>query len=326
MLRFLLLGVFMMAGCHDSKLNREITEKPLDTEEDSSDLSDNVAIEPTAIGGAYLICADDPALHSGTGGFGCRLEDELGGRLEGFMPQTTDIVAIIGNQSLTPDVQQDTSSFWHWTFAYQDSDRSAYTIKFLIPFPGLANPETSILEAHPGQAPKAPGTPATSARSHIIFVTSTAYGIGEDSAQEFNSLESADAKCNQHASNAKLPGSFRAMLSTANTAARDRIQLSAPIILTDGDVIANVNLFWSESHAKPIIRDEFANSIGGGTVKVWTGTLSSGRTAPEEHCDNWTATDSDAKGRYGLGDKEDVWISDGQEGCDQSLRLYCISQ
>jgi hypothetical protein len=326
-LRFLLAGFFILAGCHDVKLNREITEKPLatETDEDSSDLSDHVALEPTAIGGAFLICADDPALHAGTGGFGCRLENELGARLEGFMPQATDIVAIVGTQSLTPNVQQDAGSFWHWIFAWQGSDRSAYTIKFLMPFPGLANPETTILDAHPGQTRGTPQVPETGTPSHLIFVTSTPYGIG-DADDEFSGLGGADAKCNQHASRAKLPGTFRAILSAPGNAARDRIQLSASIKLTDGDFVASQTIFWSQIHTKPINRDEFGNSISGGTVKVWSGSLTNGQPAREEHCNNWTDSDSDSKGRYGLGDKADAWIDDGQEGCDQSLRLYCISQ
>ncbi|HYX34505.1 MAG TPA: hypothetical protein VE954_15480, partial [Oligoflexus sp.] len=269
------------------------------------------------------ICAHDANLGGTPASFGCRIENEAGTKLSSFKPQATDIVAVALDRTLAAQAITDPNSFWHWSFAYPDVDPAGYTVKFVATLPGLVNANTKVLASHPGQS-SSPAPAPTSSTSHTVFLSSSTFRVGTGPAQ-FNSLVAADARCNELAQNARLPGSFRAILSDATQTARDRIRLQGPIRLTDGDLIANINVFWSLSHSKPIIRDEFANSIGGGTAKVWSGTLESGLTAADEHCTNWSDGSSTGKARYGLGDQSETWISDGQEACDQSLRLYCIS-
>jgi hypothetical protein len=227
--------------------------------------------------------------------------------------------------------QLESDSFWHWKFEYQKDNRVAYLVTYKGDKPQLSQREVKVLDQHPTkpsvqtQSAPEPTPPSNAGSSHIIFVTSLTYRTGGTTAQQFDSLQAADAICNRHAQAVKLSGSFKAILSDSNSAAKDRIVLIGPIKLTNGSTIANKNIFWSTSHAFPILLDEAARRVDGGSVKVWSGTLDTGAASTAETCSDWRDGSGASKGRYGLADKADVWISDGLEGCDQSLRIYCIN-
>ncbi|WP_324952916.1 hypothetical protein, partial [Oligoflexus sp.] len=95
---FLIVAV---SACQDPKLKSDPSQTTLDSKDDSSELSDSeVAVEPTPIGGSFLICAHDANLGGTPASFGCRIENEAGTKLSSFKPQATDIVAVALDRTL----------------------------------------------------------------------------------------------------------------------------------------------------------------------------------------------------------------------------------
>jgi len=92
-------------------------------------------------------------------------------------------------------------------------------------------------------------------------------------------------------------------------------------------VVSNQNSFWSLNLNYALHQTEAGQTIGGGSVKVWTGSTSSGQNLVDNNCQNWSDGTGNSKAAYGLADQRErsKSLSDGEESCEKSLPLYCIS-
>jgi cysteine-rich repeat protein len=167
-------------------------------------------------------------------------------------------------------------------------------------------------------------------RAYHIFVTSTRY----DGA--LGGLAGADAKCNEHAAAAGLPGAgrFMAWLSTGQVDARDRLLHSeVPYILPSNTQVAN---HWNELSGggldHPISEDELGMAVAvnnpnceTGAGLAWTGSQNTGN-ALMQHCEDWTVN-LGATGVAGfIGEVEPQWSAVCLMGCTLQARLYCLEQ
>jgi hypothetical protein len=133
---------------------------------------------------------------------------------------------------------------------------------------------------------------------NYAFLTSTRH-VGD-----LGGLEGADEICNVRASEAGLPGTFVAFLSTASVDAVDRLAGARGWVRPDGapfadrpEDIAAGRIFY------PMRLLETGEPGSIGTINedhrsAWTGTAADG-TAGTQHCANWTSVDSADRGHIG---------------------------
>jgi hypothetical protein len=161
-----------------------------------------------------------------------------------------------------------------------------------------------------------------------VFVTSVTYN------GNLGGLSGADAKCQQRANAAGLDGTWKAIISTSQQPAINRIGYNWDCLITvTGRLIdchtarvgANGYSIWDGSLAwGPILTDEYGNTK---SISVWTGTLTDG-TSSGSNCLSWTDQSTSILGTPGLSVSRDAgWIyrSTSSE-CSNYLALYCIEQ
>src|SRR5262245_59197581 len=136
--------------------------------------------------------------------------------------------------------------------------------------------------------------------SCTVFVTSQLF------TGNLGGLVGADAKCQQLADGAQLPGAFKAWLSDSTTDARDRLtQATVPYIRVDGIQIADgFQDLVDGSLDAPINVTEQGDTVPPFQL-VWTGTNEEGRLglgpgASIQTCTEWT-TEAPAPGLGHLG-------------------------
>lgn len=188
-------------------------------------------------------------------------------------------------------------------------------------------------------------------KSKIVFVSSERY------TGNLGGVAGADAKCQQLAEAAGLPGTYKAWLSdkTSSPAATFK-RSNGPYVLVDGtEVASNWEGLTEDYHLVPINIAETGQAVG--ESFVWTNTVPSGRTGPcpcpailrhegeqgEERrtavrdgsCQNWTSSNGDlydgiCGNSIGLGTSWTINIISeiGAQiaDCDEMLRLYCFQQ
>ena len=161
------------------------------------------------------------------------------------------------------------------------------------------------------------------ARDSVIFITSERYR------GDLNGLDGADQRCRMLAAIAGLQRfeTFRAWLSTAETAAKDRLVHSpGRYVLVNGLVVAeDWDGLVSGTLLHPIDVDETSQTQ---TLPVWTGTSSKGEPAfGSEFCNGWTSFSGDFLGGTGLSSVVDeTWSFFDHAKCNFDLHLYCIEQ
>jgi cysteine-rich repeat protein len=159
----------------------------------------------------------------------------------------------------------------------------------------------------------------------IVFITSELY-------QGFalGGFYGADLRCQGLAAKAGLPRflTFKAWLSTSNTAAADRLLHSrGRYVLVNGLVVAHDwDALTSGTLINPIVVDEGSLTRDDA---VWTGTLASGQPAfGSEFCGDWddeSAVTKDGPAGYSLS-TDGWWSFYDHIGCANEVRLYCIEQ
>jgi hypothetical protein len=164
--------------------------------------------------------------------------------------------------------------------------------------------------------------------SRCVFVTSSVHE------GDFGGLAQGDAICNARASEAGLPGTYKAWLSTpgaGNSAAERFTQSVVPYKLVDGALVANdfadltscvlVPPLFCLQHGINVTED--ADMVG--QALVWTGTQEHGG-ASAFTCGAWD--DVASAGLSGLSDTpRDLWtIGGGAIQCLATAHLYCFQQ
>lgn len=185
--------------------------------------------------------------------------------------------------------------------------------------PGDAGPDGAS-DALPPDMPRAPAT-------HRVFMTAEAFTA------DFGGLAGADAACAAAAAAAGLDGVWMAILSDADTGARDRLTITGPIETTAGARVAeDADDLWDGAIRAPIAVDANGRPPGG-RPDVWTGTDADGSpdARANSFCSGWGRLDRPLGGvEIGRGDLTDArWIAFYRDGasayaCSSAARLYCI--
>lgn len=166
----------------------------------------------------------------------------------------------------------------------------------------------------------------------LVFITSKKY------AGALGNLNGADAICNEVATDANLPGVYKAWLSTnyQDDPEHRFIHSNEPYLLVDGTLLASD---WNDltdgelDHAISI--DETGTLLDSDGVcssrQVWTNTQPTGYGFVDNRdCDDWTTTQQNTIGRVGLaGATTGLWSDGGcidYSYCDVPRHLYCFGQ
>jgi len=166
----------------------------------------------------------------------------------------------------------------------------------------------------------------------IVFLTSVSY------AADLGGLAGADAKCQALATSAGLPGVFKAWLSDATTAARDRLtHATVPYQRVDGMVVARD---WSELTSGVMLENPiFVTETGGGPPAqprancyptTWTDTDPYGGIENGGDCQGWTSTADAGAGTWlgASGSTYPTWSAGcfDNGACAFTAPLYCLEQ
>lgn len=157
----------------------------------------------------------------------------------------------------------------------------------------------------------------------VIFVTQAAFQ------GNFGGLAGADARCQDAARQAGLPGVFRAWLSTAAQPAGARLaRKDAPYVLPDGARVADNFADLTDGElAHPIDRTEYGDAVPSPFL-ARTATASDGR-ALSPACADWTSRRRYDGGWWGATDATTpAWSRAGvfPGRCDYLAHLYCLEQ
>ena len=158
----------------------------------------------------------------------------------------------------------------------------------------------------------------------IVFISSEVY-----QGFKLGGLYGADQRCRSLAAKAGLlrPETYRAWLSTATTAAGDRLSHSGGrYTLVNGLVVAqDWASLTSGSLLNTITADEGSQYQD---TRVWTGTLADGQPAVgSEFCENWGDNYSGFLVYGGAGRSlaaDAGWSFFADSGCGAEYRLYCF--
>ena len=155
--------------------------------------------------------------------------------------------------------------------------------------------------------------------SCLVFATSVMYQ------GNLGGLDGGDAKCNQLAQAAGLPGTYRAWLAHVSGSPSTRFtKNSGPYVLPNGTRVANS---WNDLTDGELLAPINQTENGGSPSSslVWTGAQTNGLWQGYD-CTNWTSNSVDAQGSRGRSDLRQGWTSTGESTCNSSLALYCFQQ
>lgn len=172
-----------------------------------------------------------------------------------------------------------------------------------------------------------PTGPEEESLSYVIFVTSQLFK------GKLGGRTGADQKCRDAAAGARLPGSFRALLSTSDKSASALFWNDRAVENMKGEVVSDASKIWSGSIQKPVKYDEHGQPVSG---LAWTASDAFGgferipvsSTFAYASCNQWKSEDASMGG--GVGDPNAIdgsWFdTTGGNTCDTQAHLYCISQ
>lgn len=192
--------------------------------------------------------------------------------------------------------------------------------------PDTDTPTTTLLTTTEGSTSETSGessdgsseTGSVPSDPNIVFVSSQPIPI------EGEFVESADALCNDLATESGLPGSYVAWLTTSETAAISRLQGARGWLRPDGAVFADrVSDIASGAILHPPLLDERGDVRR--DVLVYTGTAADGTASA--NCGDWTlAPDTE----FAIGTPDATWphwTQFGSRACtaeNASLHVYCF--
>ena len=170
---------------------------------------------------------------------------------------------------------------------------------------------------------------ATKQCAKRVFVTSALYK------GDFGGLAGADAKCQERAVAAKLPGTYKAWLSTAQSSPSNRFtKATIPYRLVDGTLIANDYTDLTDG----TIANPFNKTETGGAptqvmfcypdfIRPWSSTAADGTfSAPSGNCTDWTVQTGAAHWGSGV-QTTSSWSQSCSGGiCSFDAPLYCFQQ
>jgi hypothetical protein len=163
---------------------------------------------------------------------------------------------------------------------------------------------------------------SSAARPNYVFVTSQKYP------PRFQPIELADEKCNAAATDAGLPGEYRAWLSTAGTYAFERLSGARSWVRPDGAPFADtVDDIVAGHILMPPMVDEFGHQLTAGSMTadaVATGTNPFGLVDPGNNCHDFANDEAgNLTAGYPIATKE-LWTDATPVPCGIPMRLYCF--
>lgn len=142
----------------------------------------------------------------------------------------------------------------------------------------------------------------------------------------FGGFAGADAHCQAAATAAALPGRYKAILGSTDTAPFSTIFLDtgSDILRPDRVKVATDDTFWSTSHLVAI--SVLADGSPAGGACVWTAFGPTGGGSPQS-CAGWTRASATDNAQVGDQTRSDLrWYLDRFESCDRPCHVYCIAQ
>ncbi len=139
-------------------------------------------------------------------------------------------------------------------------------------------------------------------------------------------LSGGDSKCATKATNGGLTGTYKAVISSSTTNAKDRFTVTYPVVSPNGLIIEDTNLWAGALEHAPAFDQNGAPNVG--VTLFWTGSDSAG-VKTSNHCTNWTSSSSGVNGTVGRNDMTNgEWIEDNPgfspDPCNQNKYLYCM--
>ena len=154
---------------------------------------------------------------------------------------------------------------------------------------------------------------------NIMFVTSNTVV-----AAMLGGLDGADRFCQTSAHDAKLPGTYRAWLSTTTTNARDRLTGASGWVRVDGKpFVDTVDDLVAGRMFYPPRLDENGGDDPTGAFQVATGTAGNGGRSSET-CDDYTAQVGSVTIGKADGTTERWTNANAALGCAGAVHLYCF--
>jgi len=175
------------------------------------------------------------------------------------------------------------------------------------------------------QGPQGPAGPPGPAIFKMVFITSVTFP-----GNQIGGIAGADTLCNNFATTAGLPGTYKAWISDDTMGPAVTFTHGAvPYVNTVGDVIANDWIgLTSGVLLNPILYDESGVTTlppTGGPIPVWTGTDPLGNPVVGQNCAGWAAVG--LTGIQGFGNSTNViWTLDSALNCALPAHLYCFEQ
>ena len=164
----------------------------------------------------------------------------------------------------------------------------------------------------------------------IVFITSAEFSGA------LGGLTGADSKCQQLATDAGLPGQYKAWLSTDTQDPDNRFtHPNVPYVMTNGTKVADsyADLIAGVLDSGPylilapinITEDKGTQTPTG----VWTGTLPNGTSivGMGQNCSGWTSSSDAGTGATGDDIWQDAhWSAGGNLPCSNLYPLFCFEQ
>ena len=157
-----------------------------------------------------------------------------------------------------------------------------------------------------------------------VFVTSTTYN------GNLGGLSGADAKCQERATAANLPGTYMAWISDAVDGPAARFMTkTGPYILVNGTKVADDWADLTDGTLDAAINRTETNVTPMNPIQVWTNTNIDGTpSSTDKHCVDWgNSMGGSNKGDFGERTVTDSnWTKKGNAACNSVYRLYCFQQ
>lgn len=164
-----------------------------------------------------------------------------------------------------------------------------------------------------------------------IFITSTQYN------GNLGGVSGADSKCQARASAAGLSGTYKAIISSNTSNAKERMPNSRYVTVT-GEILSTNLAGLFDGGINYQIRTESGNyaTTSGYAQSVWTGSDGNGNgylsgSPTLTTCSNWSSSNSSYWGETGYVAEyyNSTWIQTGGTGwapCDINRSLYCFQE
>lgn len=140
-------------------------------------------------------------------------------------------------------------------------------------------------------------------------------------------LGGADAICQARATEANLPGTYKAWLSSdsASVVARFSHPTLPYYMPNDAKLANNFADLIDGTLLRAFHVDEHGTTVASNIP--WTGTLSDGTAQNGANCANWTSSSAASNGLSGFSESTAAaWTQNVQRPCDVPHRLFCFQQ